>query len=81
MQHWWAARLLQRKWRLEASNFKLRRLGRYDELIEGNKRGRASTLYRAIAVRISQRSPAIKTQSDDLSSSVMYRSLMLKIQL
>lgn len=72
MQHWWAARLLQRKWRLEAANFKLRRLGRYDELIEGSKRGRVSTLYRAIAIldaqdtAVRERNPSSKISIQDV---------------
>jgi hypothetical protein len=75
MQHWWAARLLQRKWRLEESNFKLRRLGRYDELIEGSKKGRASTLYRAIAIldaqdsTVRQRNPSSKISIQDVVES------------
>jgi hypothetical protein len=48
MAHWWAAEIIQRKWRKEAPDIKLRQMGRYDELL--NTRGNIGTLTRALAI-------------------------------
>jgi hypothetical protein len=58
MAHWWAARMVQRKWRLEHQDIKLRQLARYNQLLDSAKLVEVAALHRTMRILETQSAAA-----------------------